>query len=92
MDFRLLGANPQVMNGLSWLVVRGNAARPLFRVQKTTVKWKTFTDVFSSMTASEVWKEGRPGPLPSGKGWLQEGPQGESLPQPDTPLPPNPVC
>jgi hypothetical protein len=37
MNFRLLVAKPQVMNGLSWLVVRGNATRPLFRDQKTTV-------------------------------------------------------
>jgi hypothetical protein len=56
MHFRLLVAKPQVKNGLSWLVVRGNAARLLFRVQKTTVNDKTFTDVFFSMIASdEVW-------------------------------------
>jgi hypothetical protein len=55
MHFRLLVAKPQVKNGLSWLVVRGDAARPLSRVQKTTVNDKTFTDVFFSMIASEVW-------------------------------------
>jgi hypothetical protein len=39
-EFRLLVAKPQVKNGLSWLVVRGNATRPLFRAQKTTVNVK----------------------------------------------------
>jgi hypothetical protein len=76
MIFRLLVARPQVKNGLSWFAVRVNATRPLFRVQKTTVNVTTFTDVFFSMIACQVWKEGRGRPLPAGEGWLQEGPQG----------------
>jgi hypothetical protein len=40
MNFRLLVAKPRVMNGLSWLVMRGNAIQPLFRVQKITVNVK----------------------------------------------------
>lgn len=34
MYFRLSVAKPQVKNGLSWLVVCGNATRPLSRVHE----------------------------------------------------------
>jgi hypothetical protein len=77
--FRSLVARPWVK---TWLeLVCGMAAmpaQPLFRVHEDYSQWtKTFTDVFSSMIASEIRQEGRPGPLPPGKGWREEGPQGK---------------